>query len=118
MEKYILYGSEMSYFSGNARAYLRWKGIDFEERQSDAKFYEEICRPRIGFSMIPLLITPDDQTLQDTTLIMDHFEGLHKTGPSFTPTDPIQHFVARLIELYAEDLCIISALRASDFLVG
>lgn len=38
---YLLYGSEMSYFSGKARAYLRWKGIDFEERNSDEKFYNQ-----------------------------------------------------------------------------
>ena len=76
MSDYLLDGSEMFYFSGKARAYLRWKGIDFEERNSDEKFYNEVCIPRIGYPMIPLVITPDDQTIQDTTLIMDYFEQL------------------------------------------
>lgn len=76
MSDYLLDGSEMFYFSGKARAYLRWKGIDFEERNSDEKFYNEVCIPRIGYPMIPLVITPDDQTIQNTTLIMDYFEQL------------------------------------------
>ena len=90
MSNYLLYGSEMSYFSGKARAYLRWKGIDFEERNSDERFYNEVCIPRIGYPMIPLVITPDDQTIQDTTLIMDYFEQIEDAGPSLTASGPVQ----------------------------
>ena len=111
MSNYLLYGSEMSYFSGKARAYLRWKGIDFEERNSDEKFYNEVCIPRIGYRMIPLVITPYNQTIQDTTLIMDYFEQLEDAGPSLIASGPVQQLVARLIELYADEWLLIPAMH-------
>lgn len=111
MTSYILYGSEMSYFSGKARAYLRWKGVDFEERNSDATFYAEVCIPRIGYGMIPLLITPSDDTIQDSTLIMDHFENMPNGGASLTPRGPIQNLVAHMIELYADDWLLVPAMH-------
>ena len=111
MSNYLLYGSEMSYFSGKARAYLRWKDIEFEERNSDEEFYNEICIPRIGYPMIPLVITPDDQTIQDTTLIMDHFEEIEDVGPSLIASGPVQQLVARLIELYADEWLLVPAMH-------
>ena len=31
MADYTLYGSQASLFTGKARGYLRWKGVNFEE---------------------------------------------------------------------------------------
>jgi glutathione S-transferase len=110
MTQHILYGVEISYFTGKARSYLRWKGVGFEERPSDAAFYKEICVPRIGYPMIPLLITPEDEPIQDTTLIMDHFEA-NKSDPSFTPVTPVQNLVSLLMELYADDWLLMPAMH-------
>ena len=32
MTSYTLYGAEVSYFTGKARAYLDWRGADYEEK--------------------------------------------------------------------------------------
>ena len=110
MIKHILYGVEISYYTGKARSYLRWKGVEFEERPSDRAFYKDIAIPRVGYPMIPVLITPEDQCLQDTTAIMDHFEAA-KPDPSFTPATPKQHMTSLLLELYGDEWLVIPAMH-------
>ncbi|MEM9494997.1 MAG: glutathione S-transferase N-terminal domain-containing protein [Pseudomonadota bacterium] len=109
--KHILYGAAISFFSGKARSYLRWKGVDFEERTPDPAFYKEICIPRIGRPVIPVLITPDDETLQDTTEIIDHFELKGNSYPVMTPQGGVQNLVSLLLELFADDWLLIPAMH-------
>lgn len=111
MSKHVLYGIEISYFSGKARSYLRWKGVDFEERNADSEFYETIGVPRIGRRVIPVVITPDDHTIQDTTEIMDYYEAQPELGRSFTPSGPVQNMVARLMELFADEWLLIPGMH-------
>jgi len=73
--KHILYGGELSYFTGKARAYLRWKGVDFEERPATTKIYQEIIVPRVGYAMIPLLITPEDKPMPNGCSSAHSIEG-------------------------------------------
>lgn len=108
--QYILYGGKLSYYTGKARAYLRWKGIPFEERQATNEVYQTIIIPRIGYPMIPLLITPEDKAIQDTTEIIDYFEQ-NDTGPSILPPGPAQRFAAHLLELYGDEWLLIPALH-------
>lgn len=109
-DKHILYGGELSYFTGKARAYLNWKGVDYEERLATRQVYETIIVPRIGYPMIPLLITPDDDAIQDTTEIIDHFEALDPE-PSVFPSGPKQHLAAHLLELYGDEWLVIPAMH-------
>lgn len=111
MSSYILYGAEISYFTGKARAYLRWRGLDFEERAADADFYRQICVPRIGYPMIPLLLTPEDTAIQDTTLIMQHFEQGESGSAVFSAVGEVQGLVAALIELYSDDWLLLPAMH-------
>lgn len=111
MGKHVLYGVEISYFTGKARSYLRWKGVDFEERPSDTSFYKDICIPRIGHPMIPLLITPDGEAIQDTTLIMDHFEAQADLPHALSAPGRVQRLIERLIELYADNWLLIPAMH-------
>lgn len=108
---HTLYGVEMSYFTGKARAYLRWKGAPFVERSSDAAFFKEICLPRLGYAMIPVLVAPDGETLQDTTTIIDHFETAHAFGPTLTPMGAAQRLASELMELYADNWLLLPAMR-------
>lgn len=110
-ERHVLFGAAISYYSAKARSYLRWKGVDFEERPADATFYTEVCEPRIGRRMIPLVITPDDRAIQDTTLILDHFEGLEDCRPTLTVPGQVQGLVDSLLELYADDWLVVPAMH-------
>jgi len=109
-QTYTLYGSEISYFTGKVRAYLRWKGIPYDEALSDAQVYREIIVPRVGFPVIPVVVTPQGETLQDTTEIIDELE--QRFGePSVYPSTPVQRMVALLLEVYGDEWLVIPAMH-------
>ena len=110
MAEYILYGGELSYFTGKARAYLNWKGVDYEERLATREVYKNIIVPRIGYPMIPVLVAPDDEIIQDTTEIIDHFEAADPE-PSVFPEGPRQRLAAHFLELYGDEWLVIPAMH-------
>nr|WP_314624520.1 glutathione S-transferase [uncultured Noviherbaspirillum sp.] len=105
-----LYGAEISYFTGKVRAYLRWKDIPFEEIASDAAAFREVIVPRVGFPVIPVLITPDGNCLQDSTDIIDTLET-RSAGPSVYPAAPCQRLAALLLEAYGDEWLVIPAMH-------
>ena len=85
---YTLLGSQISYFTGKARAYLRWKGVPFREELATRDVYKSIILPRVGWAVVPVLITPDGETVQDTSDIIDHVEAAEGGGKAqFTCKD-------------------------------
>ncbi len=107
---YVLIGTEASQFSGKARAYLKWKGVDFAERTATPEVYRDIIEPRIGYAVIPLLLTPDDRAVQDTADIIDHVESVQPAPPVY-PAGPLQKLVSLLLELYADEWLVIPAMH-------
>ncbi len=107
---YILYGAEISYFSGKVRAYLRWKGLPFEEVAADASVYRDVIVPGVGFPVIPVVRAPDGRLLQDSTDIIDHLEAAHPE-PGIVPPGGVQRLVARLLELYADEWLLLPAMH-------
>lgn len=102
MKKHILYGSYASYYTAKSRAYLRKKGIPFEERlPSDPQFRERV-RLASGTAKIPQLLTSDDEVIQDTVEIVDYLEPLYPQLPAFSTT-PRQRVFAHLMELLASE---------------
>jgi glutathione S-transferase len=81
-KSYTLFGVEGSYYGAKTRCYLLRKGIPFREIQADRKVFKEIILPRVGYPVVPVLLTPEDETLQDTASIVDALEARH---PSFQP---------------------------------
>lgn len=108
--RHKFYGGPLSLYSGKARAYLDWKGVDYEEILSSTEVYQEIIIPRVGRPVIPVMVTDDDQTLQDTTLIIDHFEE-KLGGPSVYPDTPKQRLIALLMEVYGDEWLVIPAMH-------
>ncbi|WP_306250924.1 glutathione S-transferase family protein [Parvularcula sp. IMCC14364] len=109
-DSYTLYGQEISLFTGKARAYLRWKGVPFEEIRSTMAVYTSTIVPRVGYPIIPIVTTPEDETLQDTTIIIDWFEE-KLGGPSVYPSTPKQKLAALLLEIYGDDWLVIPAMH-------
>ena len=105
-----LYGGPLSLYSGKARAYLDWKAVDYEEILSSTEVYKDIIIPRVGRPVIPVMVTDANETLQDTTLIIDHFEE-EQDGPSVYPETPKQHLVALLMEVYGDEWLVIPAMH-------
>ena len=106
---YTLYGVEGSYYAAKIRCYLLRKGIPFKEIQSDRQANADVIVPRIGYPIVPIVITPDDETLQDTAAIIDVLEQRHPS-PSMIPATPRRRFAAYLMEFYADEWLKVPAL--------
>ena len=106
----ILYGSAISYFTGKARAYFDWKQVPYEEHQSTREVFETVILPRVGWPVIPVVVTAKDETLQDTSDIIDHFEALDPE-PSVYPATPARRLAALLLECYGDEWLKIPAMH-------
>lgn len=109
-DQYLLYGGDISYYTGKVRAYLRFKGFDFKEIQAGRKEYKEVILPRVGWPVIPVLITPDDETLQDTSDIIDELEA-RQPEPSVYPIGPRQRVAAFLLEVFGDEWLKLPAMH-------
>ncbi|MFQ5515208.1 MAG: glutathione S-transferase family protein [Myxococcota bacterium] len=98
---YRLFGSELSPYSVKVRAYLRYKRIPHEWITRDRNNMAEF-RARARLPLIPLLITPEDEALQDSTPILEKLEVLHP-DPPIHPPDPVRRFLSALIEEYGDE---------------
>ena len=83
---YRFYASEISYFSGKVRPALRQKGIFFVEHLPTPAAYRDVILPRTGLGFIPIVVTPEDETWQDTSEILDALERRHPE-PALVPGD-------------------------------
>ncbi|MBV7258790.1 glutathione S-transferase family protein [Erythrobacter crassostreae] len=105
-----MYGSPASLFSGKARAYLDWKGADYTEIAPNLQIRNEVIVPAIGRMIIPVVELSDGTMLQDTSLIIDHFEST-LGSPSIYPDTPRQHFAARLLECFGDEWLVLPAMH-------
>lgn len=103
---WIFLGVDRSHFSAKLRPALRYKQLHYVEYPPDPR---EIQR-RTGLGFVPVLISPDDETLQDTTDIIDALE-VRIPEPALLPPDPLNMAVCRLFELYADEFFPIVSMR-------
>ena len=106
----ILYGALLSLYTGKARAYLDWKGVDYREQLAVPDVYREVIIPVVGRPVIPVVKLADGDILQDTTKIIDHYER-KAGGPSVYPATPVQRLTALLLELYGDEWLVIPAMH-------
>ncbi|WP_432201400.1 glutathione S-transferase family protein [Erythrobacter sp. W53] len=105
-----LYAAPLSLYSGKARAYLDWKGVDYREQLSTPDIYRDIIVPNVGRPVIPVMQQSDGTILQDTTLIIDHYEA-SASGPSVYPATPRQKLAALLLECFGDEWLVIPAMH-------
>lgn len=110
MARHQLIGAEVSLYTGKLRAYLRYKRIPFDEVVATREIYRNVIVPRTGVRYIPVLITDDDQALQDTTVIIDALEQRYPQ-PSVYPAGPLQRLVSVLLETWADEWLVIPAMH-------
>ena len=108
--QYRLFGTPFSLYTGKARSYLYKKGIPFEEIHSTLRVYQKFIIPRTGVRFVPVVQTPDDQVLQDTTVIIDELESQFPER-SVYPITPKQRLVSLLLEVYGDEWLVIPAMH-------
>ncbi len=114
-EVYRLFSWEHSYFSGKARAYLRYKermgdlGPGFEDILATPELMLGLLTPATGSGAVPQMLAPDGTWVQDTSEIIDYFERIYTVVPvipSATDT-PRQAIASYLIELLADEWLVV-----------
>lgn len=101
MGNYRIFGSELSPYSVKVRSYFRCKNLAHEwiprSPAVQAEFQKYAKLP-----LVPLVVTPDGEGLQDSTPIIERFEAA-SAGPSIVPDDPALAFVSALLEEYGDE---------------
>ncbi|MDJ0787627.1 MAG: glutathione S-transferase family protein [Myxococcota bacterium] len=98
---YRIFGMELSPFSVKVRSYFRFKGIPHQwivrnaETQAEYQKYAKI-------PIVPLVVTPDDQGVQDSTPIMEGIEAQFPE-PTMHPSEPVSAFVSALLEEFGDE---------------
>lgn len=107
---YKLYAAPVSLFSGKARAYLRWKGIDFDEIAPTPDVMRSKLLPTIGWPVIPVLESSNGELIQDTADIINHIEAT-ESGTSVYPDGPVQRFITELLHTHADQWLTLPAMH-------
>lgn len=98
---YRIFGSEMSPYSVKVRSYCRYKGLPHQwiarRGDNDAEFQRYAKLP-----IIPLVATPEDVGMQDSTPIIEALEARFP-APSIQPEDPALAFLSVLLEEFADE---------------
>ncbi len=97
-----VYGLEASYFTGKLEGYLRYKEIPYERLAMTGRYWSRIVPRQTGVAQMPAVELPDGRWITDTTPIIDWLES-RWPDPAVIPADPVQGFVSRLLEDYADE---------------
>ena len=93
---YRIFGAEVSPYSVKVRSYFRYKGLEHEWIVRSQARMEEFQK-HAKLPLIPLVVTPEGEGIQDSTPIVERTEAAHPE-PSIHPDDPTLAFLSALIE--------------------
>jgi glutathione S-transferase len=113
--QYRLFGWELSYFSGKARAYLRYKermgdlGEGFEDVLATPELMTGLLQPATGSAAVPQMQLPDGAWVQDSSEIIDVIEARHGRQPVVPDParSPRQALASYLLELLADEWMVV-----------
>jgi len=95
---YRIFGSEMSPYSIKVRSYFRYKDIPHEWCEGQA----EAAKPYQKLPLVPVVVTPEDRGIQDSTPIIEEMEALFPE-PSIHPDDATLAFLSALVEEFGDE---------------
>jgi glutathione S-transferase len=98
---YRIFGAELSPYSVKVRSYFRYKEIPHQWIVRDASSNEEFQK-YAKLPLIPLVVTPEGQALQDSTPIIEAMEA-EFPEPTIHPSDPALAFLSALLEEFGDE---------------
>jgi len=101
MEPLVVYGLDPSYYSGKLEGYLRYKEIPYRFEELSSASFRTVFQ-HTGLLKMPAVALADGRWLTDTTPIIAWLES-QQPEPAVIPADPVQAFVSRLVEDYADE---------------
>lgn len=107
---YILYGWHLSYFTGKAMCYLRYKQTPFVQKPVNMLTLLWRIKNKTGAAVMPVLVTPQGEWINDTSRIIDYIEA-HAPNPSVHPATPVQRFASYLMEAWGDEWWVPMAMH-------
>lgn len=107
---YTLYGWHLSYFTGKALCYLRYKQLPFVLQPVNLYTLMKRIKRETGSVVMPVMVTPQGEWIQDSSVIIDHIEARFP-DPSIIPASPVQRFAAYLIEAWGDEWWVPIAMH-------
>lgn len=102
MRHYRLITSPESIASAKLKLYLRWRNVPYREQPATRVVLKSEVVPRLRRIAIPVLVTPSNETLQDSRTVIDHLER-REPGRGLYPERPADRFASRLLEMFADE---------------
>ena len=107
---FTLYGWEVSPYTAKVRSYLQHKNIPFKTIAPNILDLKRTIEPRTGKMVMPVVVTPQGEMIQDSTVIIEYLEKKFPDN-SVNPDTPKQYFVALLMELCGDEWLSMAALH-------
>lgn len=98
----MLYTMQNSPYSDKIRAFLHYKKLPVTECLENAETRFSVLQARTGKTMVPVVITPDDKAMNDSTGIAAYVESVAPEPPTRWK-DPETDCTAMLLEDYADE---------------
>jgi len=114
MDTYTLYVMSNSPYSDKIRMYLRLKRLPVVEVRENLRNRDDVLKARTGRTMVPVVITPGDEALNDSTHLTRRLEAACPS-PALRPADAGRRGFDALVEEYADEW-IVRAMLASRWL--
>ena len=107
---FVLYGWHLSYYTGKVRCYLRYKQLPFVDTPVDFVTLIMRVKRRTGAVVMPVVVTPQGEWLQDSSAIIDELERRFPERPVI-PSTPVRRFAAYLLETWGDEWWIPVAMH-------
>jgi glutathione S-transferase len=102
LQPIVVYGSNVSYFTGKLENYFHLKGVPYRLQSMQLPGDHKWIQEKLGLWQMPVVGLGDGRWMTDTTVIIQWFEQHYPDNPVL-PVDPLQAFVCLLIEDYADE---------------
>ncbi len=106
---YQVFGWVVSPYTQKTVAYLKYKNISHHEEPPSLLTLTGKIKKHVGKIVMPTVITPDGQWLQDSTEIIDSLEKQF-IEKSVIPSTPAQRIASHLFETHGDEWLIMPAL--------
>ncbi len=107
---YRMYWDYTSPYSLKVKSYLNYKKIPYKLMQTTGDDYFERIPRLVGMSIIPVILTPDNKVMQDSTPIMTWFEEQYPESAAI-PDDTKLAWIMWLIEEFSDEYVLRFLMR-------
>jgi len=99
---YRIWQDYTSPYSYKVMTYMNYKGIPYKRMNANMDVYMGEIVELVGQTIIPVILTPDDQVMQDSTPMLEWFES-EFNDKSAAPEDDRLQFLMWLLEEFADE---------------